>query len=65
MLGVIYSSSSSSVKVEATTSFTGAATGKRYTVTDNSTIRTSGSGENFLPGNAAGTANTATGGYYI
>lgn len=41
--------------------FTGSATGKRYSSTNNSVIFT-GAGVNYLPGNAAGT--TATGGQY-
>jgi hypothetical protein len=42
--------------------FSGAATGKRYTIQVNGTIATSNGGANFFPGNAAGT--TATGGQY-
>jgi hypothetical protein len=44
-------------------SFSGAATGKRYTVSQNSVIDTSGGGANFFPGDVAGT--TAAGGQYI
>lgn len=43
--------------------FSGAATGTRYTVTGNSVLFTNGSGTSFLPGNSAG--STATGGQYL
>jgi len=43
--------------------FSGAATGTRYVVSENSVIQTAGGGANFFPGNAAGT--TATGGQYV
>ena len=43
--------------------FTGAATGTRYTVASNAVIDTGGAGATYLPGNAAGTA--ATGGQYL
>lgn len=42
--------------------YTGAATGTRYTVTRNSSIHVNGAATTYLPGNAAGT--TATGGQY-
>ena len=42
--------------------FSGGATGSRFSVTMNSTVQTYGSGLNYLPGNSAGT--TATGGQY-
>lgn len=42
--------------------FSGAATGTRYSATLNGVINTFGSGANFFPGNAAG--STATGGQY-
>ena len=42
--------------------FSGSATGKRYTVEVNAVIFTGGGGANYLPGNAAGSA--ATGGQY-
>jgi hypothetical protein len=45
------------------TTFSGAATGKRYEVTLNSVIGTNGGGPNFFPGSVAGTA--ATGGQYL
>lgn len=44
------------------TSFSGSATGSRYSAELNGTINTYGAGESFLPGNAAGTK--ATGGQY-
>ena len=44
-------------------SFTGSATGKRYSVTGNSVINTFGAGATYLPGDVAGT--TATGGQYL
>jgi hypothetical protein len=43
-------------------SFTGSATGKRYSATFGSNIDVAGAGATFLPGNASGT--TATGGQY-
>lgn len=43
--------------------FSGSATGKRYTVDNNSAIYTNGAGATYLPGDVAGT--TATGGQYI
>lgn len=43
-------------------SFSGAATGKRYSATLNGVIQTSGGGASFFPGDVAGT--TATGGQY-
>lgn len=43
--------------------FSGAATGVRYSATANGVIHTFGAGATYLPGNAAGT--TATGGQYI
>lgn len=49
------------IRLEAST-LTGAATGKRYTVTENSVIQTGGGGTSFIPGNSAGT--TATSGVY-
>ena len=42
--------------------FSGSATGSRYTVSRNGMIETLGGGANYFPGNAAGTANT--GGVY-
>jgi hypothetical protein len=44
------------------TTFSGAATGKRYEATLNAVIYTSAGGANFFPGNSAGT--TSTGGQY-
>lgn len=44
------------------TTFSGAATGKRYDVTLNGTVNTGGGGASYFPGNSAGT--TATGGQY-
>lgn len=43
--------------------FSGSATGQRYTATANAVINTFGSGATYLPGNASGT--TATGGQYL
>jgi hypothetical protein len=45
-----------------TMTYSGSATGKRYTATENGVIRTLGGGATMFPGNAAGT--TATGGQY-
>jgi hypothetical protein len=39
--------------------FSGSATGTRFNISSNGTINTSGSGLTFLPGNAAGTGQTA------
>jgi hypothetical protein len=50
-------------QVQGAPSFSGSATGTRYTVNANSLIFTSGAGANFLPGNAAGTATN--GGLYL
>jgi hypothetical protein len=43
--------------------FSGSATGARYSIVENSVIMTGGAGATYLPGNAAG--STATGGQYI
>lgn len=43
--------------------FSGSATGKRYDVSLNAVMFTSGGGANYFPGNSAGT--TATGGQYV
>ncbi|MEQ1938627.1 hypothetical protein ABMA46_10255 [Mesorhizobium sp. CN5-321] len=43
--------------------FSGAATGKRYSVTEGSIINTGGGGASFFPGDVAGT--TGTGGQYL
>jgi hypothetical protein len=56
---------SSTAFISPTTVFSGSGTGKRFAVGENSLIHTYGSGANFLPGNAAGTVDTSTGGYYI
>lgn len=45
--------------------FSGAATGKRYEVSVNSTIFVSGASENYLPGDVAGNADAASGGRYV
>lgn len=47
------------------TTFSGAATGSRYIVQRGSIINTLASGATYLPGNIAGTAVAANGGYYI
>lgn len=46
-----------------TDTFSGSATGTRYTASGNSAIYTNGGGATYLPGNVAG--STATGGQYI
>jgi len=50
-------------------SFTGGATGQRYSVSANAVIDTAGSGPNFFPGNAAGDPPpgtfSSTGGLYV
>ena len=46
----------------ASVTYTGAATGTRYSATLNGVINTGGGGANYFPGNAAG--STATGGQY-
>ena len=43
--------------------FSGSATGTRYSATENSVIRTYGAGATYLPGNVGGA--TATGGQYV
>ena len=43
--------------------FTGSATGPRYSATGNGVIDTAGAGATYLPGNAGG--SVATGGQYI
>jgi hypothetical protein len=43
--------------------FSGSATGKRYSAVTNGLITTNGGGANYFPGNSAGT--TATGGQYV
>jgi cytoskeletal protein CcmA (bactofilin family) len=43
--------------------YSGAATGTRYSSTENSVIQTNGGGANYFPGNVAG--STTTGGQYI
>lgn len=45
--------------------FSGAATGPRYTVTQNSVCYVAGAGTSFLPGNAAHGTPTGSGGQYI
>ncbi len=58
-----YLNASNACFVRITTTFTGTATGKRYTVAKNASVEVkSGSGPDYLPGNVAGT--TATGGQY-
>jgi hypothetical protein len=52
-----------SVMLVNANTFSGAATGTRYSVTHNSVIDTNGGGATYLPGNAAG--STATGGQYV
>jgi hypothetical protein len=42
--------------------FSGSATGARYTISSGGSINTNGSGQSYLPGNAAGTGQTAN--YY-
>lgn len=44
--------------------FTGSATGKRYTVASQAQINVNGAGASYLPGNAAGTVDAATFGVY-
>jgi hypothetical protein len=45
--------------------FSGAATGARYTAQANGVIYTNGAGTTYFPGNAAHTTPTATGGQYV
>ena len=49
----------------ASTVFSGSGTGARYNVTAGSVIMTFGAASTYLPGNSAGTANTAAGGFYV
>lgn len=44
--------------------FSGSATGSRFYVGNNSIIATGGGGASYLPGNSAGTTDTASGGIY-
>lgn len=55
----------SSVVTGGLLAFSGAATGKRFSVRNSSLVNTGGGGANVFPGNIAGTADTATGGYYV
>lgn len=48
----------------AGTSFSGGATGVRHQAVNFGGIRVNGGGANFFPGDQAGTANAATGGFY-
>lgn len=45
--------------------YSGSATGARYTVIANSVVHTAGAGATYLPGNAAHATPTATGGQYV
>lgn len=63
-----FSSSFAAVEINSflltySVTYSGSATGTRYTVSINGVIHTNGGGANFLPGNAGGSA--ATGGQYI
>jgi hypothetical protein len=58
--GFVFCFNQGAIQCNAMT-FTGSATGKRYTVSMNSTVY-AGAGATYLPGNAAG--STATGGQY-
>ena len=53
---------SSTVLVNGNT-FSGAATGARYSATNNAVISSGGAGATYLPGNAAG--STGAGGQYV
>lgn len=53
-----------STLVSGAMTFSGAATGSRFLVSTNSIISTGGGGASYLPGNAAGTTDTASGGIY-
>jgi hypothetical protein len=59
---VAASSSGGKVTLATGSSFSGSASGLRYTVNLNATINTFGAGSNFIPGSSAGT--TYTGGQY-
>lgn len=61
-VGAVYSRLSSNINIQGVT-FSGSATGKRYTADTNSVLFTSGGGASFIPGDSAG--STATGGQYI
>lgn len=45
--------------------FTGSPSGTRYNVAYGGVLDTNGGGANFICGTKAGTANAATGGYYV
>lgn len=49
--------------IQASATFSGSATGTRYSATTNSVIDTNGGGASYIPGNAAG--STSTGGQYV
>lgn len=53
-----------SVMVVGGNTFSGAATGTRYTILTGGVISTNGGGPNYLPGNSPGVGGTATGGGY-
>ena len=54
-----------SIMQVATNTFTGSATGKRYSVSELSMIFVNGAGATYLPGNTSGTADAPTFGLYI
>ena len=55
----------SSVVTGGLLAFSGAASGKRFSVRNSSLVDTGGGGPNVFPGSLAGTADTSTGGYYV
>ncbi|RLP25218.1 DUF2793 domain-containing protein [Mesorhizobium sp. YM1C-6-2] len=60
---IAYANASNMGAILASGSFSGAATGPRYTATAGGGINTSGSGASFFPGNASGTATSP--GWYL
>jgi hypothetical protein len=54
----------SAIYLEPSATISGSATGSRYLIAGESFIETYGRGQNALPGNAAGTVDTARGGFY-
>jgi hypothetical protein len=63
--GSVVAEFSSYFYVSSQATVSGSTTGARYSVWGNSILNTEGGGANRFPGNQAGNADAATGGYYI
>lgn len=59
-----FAEGSSYIHVSGNT-YSGSATGQRYNVSKGAVIDTAGGGATYLPGDSSGTADNATGGYYV